>query len=60
MTDFETIARQRLYFVHDSDRLERRRLPERNRFAEGVAFLFGLIAAVCAAYFFAAFVFSVG
>ena len=64
MTDYETIARQRLYLVHDSDRLERRRKPERNRLFEGALFMaalwgavFGIVAAI---YGIAVALFGVG
>ena len=45
MTDYESVARQRLYLVRDSDRLERR-FPERHRNVEAILFGLGLVAAV--------------
>ncbi len=54
MTEFEDIARLKLSGFNGRDR----RMPERNRFAEGVLFVLGLVAAVTGAYFFAVFLFS--
>ena len=56
MTDYESVARQRLYLVHDSDRLERR-FPERNRNVEAILFGFGLVMAVVIAPWLIALVF---
>ena len=53
MTDFETIARLKLADIRPD-----RRLPERNRFFEGVLFALGLVAALAGAYFFAVFLLS--
>jgi hypothetical protein len=57
MTSYEDIARQRLAL----DRIEdRRRLKKRNRFAEAIGFLLGLLIAVGAAYVFSVFILSLG
>lgn len=56
MTDFESIARLRL--VVDND--QHRRPAERNRFAEGVAFLVGLWLAIGAVWCAAVLLLSLG
>lgn len=48
MTDFEDVARQKLSLAYSAP--DRRRPPERNRFAEGITFFLGLIAGVVLIY----------